>query len=251
MLPFRDEAACAARAIAKADIGRREPSHHPQSTIRAIEAPEAFYDALADDILGRMLAAVEAGRPFVGLFPVGPVGRYERLVEEVLNRGVTLDHCHLFFLDEYADEDGRTVDKQSPWSFEFVAHRQLLHHVWQAGLDPARVCFPGPDNIARYDELVLEASQGRGADVVYGGVGWCGHFAFWEPHLRDEFASEGEWRQAHSAFVRLHPMGVLHNSLRAGGAGLRSHHVPAQSGRDSCLALSGGASGWTPTWDRR
>jgi len=98
-----------------------------------------------------------------------------------------------------------------------VARKALIEPIAEAGLPTPTLHFPGPDNIARYDEMVLEASGGHGADVVYGGIGWSGHFAFWEPHLWHEFATEEEWKRAHSALVRLHPMSILHNSLRAGG----------------------------------
>jgi glucosamine-6-phosphate deaminase len=123
---------------------------------------------------------------------------------------------HLFFLDEYAYEDGRTIDRGSPWSFEFVARQKLLEAI-APDLRPAAVHFPGPENIDRYDQMISEASGGRGADVIYGGIGWCGHFAFWDPHLWEEFEEIEAWRQAKSAFVRLHPMTILHNALRAGG----------------------------------
>lgn len=218
MFPFRDREACdAARAVTREQIARREPHHHSQFTIRVIESSAELYAAMAEDMLRRIVLAAEEGRPFVGVFPVGPVGQYRPLAESILQRGVRLEHCRLFFLDEYAHEDGAVIDPTSPWSFENIARGHLLEHVRSAGLGPEQVRFPGPDNIAHYDEMILEASGGRGADAVYGGIGWAGHFAFWDPHLWDEFADEDSWLRAHAAFVRLHPMTILQNSLRGGG----------------------------------
>ena len=218
MIPFRDKVACdQARAIGREQVTWREPRHHPEFAIRVIDEGADLYDALAEDMLARMLRAQEEGRRFVGLFPVGPVGHYPRLVEKTVAQKADLSHCTLFFLDEYAYEDGSTIDTRLPWSFEKVARKALVEPLAQAGVALPEVRFPGPDNIDGYDELLLEASDGRGADVVYGGIGWCGHFAFWEPHLAQEFGSEEEWKCAHSALVRLHPMSLLHNSLRAGG----------------------------------
>ncbi|MCE5239533.1 hypothetical protein LLH23_13740 [bacterium] len=217
MIPFRDAAACdAVRAIAAADITRREPHHHPEFSIRVIAEPAALYDAMAEDMLGRFVQAAEAGRRFVGVFPVGPTGQYPLLANKINERGVSLAHAHLFFLDEYAYEDGTTIDEQSPWSFEHTARQKLIEPI-HPDLRPAAIHFPGPDNVDRYDEMIAEASEGRGADVIYGGIGWCGHFAFWEPHLAEEFADVAAWRGAHAAHVRLHPMTILHNALRAGG----------------------------------
>ena len=200
----------------RAAITRREPHHHPDFSIRVIDEPAALYDALADDMLSRIVAAREAGRAFVGVFPVGPVGQYPHLAAKLNAGRIDCHHVHLLFLDEYAFEDGSTIGKSSPWSFENVAHGALLDRL-ESPIPPAQVHFPGPGNIARYDELVAERSGGRGADVIYGGIGWCGHFAFWEPHLAECFADLDAWRAAHAAFVRLHPMTILHNSLRAGG----------------------------------
>jgi len=218
MIPFGDPDVCEAiRSVTKHEITRREPQHHDEFHVRVIEAPRELYDALATNMLRRIRQAAEEGRPFVGIFPVGPVGQYERLSQKLLDEAVSLEHCTLFFMDEYAYEDGSTIDKGSPWSFEFTAHKQFFSRIPDAGMSLDRIHFPGPDNIDHYDEMIVEASNGRGADVVYGGIGWSGHFAFWEPHLWDEFETESDWREAHSAFVRLHPMSLLHNSLRAGG----------------------------------
>ena len=217
MIPFRDAAACDyARSVPAEQITRREPQHHPDFSLRVIAGAAALYEALAEDMFQRLAETAKAGRSFVGVFPVGPTGQYRLLAEKLNRSSLSCGHAHLFFLDEYAYEDGSTIDKRSPWSFERVARAQLLEPL-RASLQPAAVHFPGPGNIDRYDELILQASGGRGADVIYGGIGWSGHFAFWEPHLFEQFGETTAWRQAHASLVRLHPMTILHNSLRAGG----------------------------------
>lgn len=220
VLPFGDHSVCEyVRGLEGRALCQPEPHHHPAFRIRVIEGARAFYEALAEDMLGRIMAAAAEQRPFVGLFPVGPTGQYPLLAEKINRRKVSCAHVHLFFVDEYAYEDGTTVDKGSAWSFEGVAREKLLEAI-EVGLRPpeGQVHFPGPDNVERYDEMVWEASGGRGAEVIYGGIGWSGHFAFWDPHLWEEFGGDLEaWRGAHTAHVRLHPLTILHNSLRAGG----------------------------------
>jgi glucosamine-6-phosphate deaminase len=218
MFPFRDLAACTAvRELPRDQITRREPHHHPDFHLKVIPTAAELYQSFAEDMLQSIQTAAAEGRPYVGIFPVGPVAQYPLLARRILETGTSLDHCRLFFLDEYAYEDGRTIDKSSPWSFEFTVRGRLFDPLEAAGVRPEQLHFPGPDNIERYDEMILEASDGRGADVVYGGVGWAGHFAFWDPHLAEEFATEEDWRKGHSALVRLHPMTVLQNCLRGGG----------------------------------
>lgn len=220
MLPYRDRDVCDyVRGIKKENITRREPQHHSDFDIDLIEESVDLYEHLAEDMHNRIITAAEQGRPFVAVFPVGPTGQYPLLAEMINENGTDLAHCHLFFMDEYAYPDGRTIDKESAWSFECTAQQKFFSAIEEDLLpDQDQIHFPGPDNINSYDDMIWEASGGEGPEVVYGGIGWSGHFAFWDPHLWDEFGGdETIWRQARASFVQLHPMTVLHNSLRAGG----------------------------------
>ncbi|MFP3905035.1 MAG: 6-phosphogluconolactonase [Armatimonadota bacterium] len=220
MLPYRDAEVCDyVRSIAKQHITRREPHHHQQFEIQVIEQEADLYERLADDIHNRIIAAAGEDRPFVAVLPVGPTAQYPMLAEKINENGTDLGHVHLFFMDEYAYPDGSIIEKDSPWSFENTANQKLFSAIDENLRPPDdQVHFPGTENIDRYDDMIAEASGGVGAEVVYGGIGWSGHFAFWDPHLWEEFGGEEAiWRQARASFVQLHPMTVLHNSLRAGG----------------------------------
>ena len=218
ILPFRDPAVCE-RVRGLPDVTVREAQHHPEFHIRVVDDADGPYRAMAEDMFRRIVQARQAGERFVAVFPVGPTGQYPLLAEMINQQQVSCSHVHLFFMDEYAHPDGRTIDKNSPWSFERIAQEKLLESISSEFCVPAdQVHFPGPDNIDRYDELILEASDGQGAEVVYGGIGWNGHFAFWDSHLWAEFGDDVEaWKRAHSSLVRLHPLTILQNSLRAGG----------------------------------
>lgn len=217
VLPFRDPIVCDyVRSLP--DVTVREPHHHPDFHIRCLAGTDALHQALADDMFDRIARAAEEGCRFVAVFPVGPTAQYPLLAARLNRARLDCHHVHLFFMDEYAHEDGTPIDRSASWSFERTAHEKLLQPLDEAlRPPPGQVHFPGPHNIAQYDELIMEASDGQGAEVVYGGIGWSGHFAFWDPHLWDEFADLDSWRQAHAAFVRLHPLTILHNSIRAGG----------------------------------
>jgi glucosamine-6-phosphate deaminase len=57
-----------------------------------------------------------------------------------------------------------------------------------------------------------------GVDVVYGGVGWCGHIAFWEAHLGFEFGEDlNSFMKAGPRLVELHPMTIMQNALHSFG----------------------------------
>jgi glucosamine-6-phosphate deaminase len=57
-----------------------------------------------------------------------------------------------------------------------------------------------------------------GADICYGGIGWCGHIAFWESHLGEEFGGDLEaFKEAGPRCVKLHPMTIMQNALHSFG----------------------------------
>jgi glucosamine-6-phosphate deaminase len=57
-----------------------------------------------------------------------------------------------------------------------------------------------------------------GADVCYGGIGWCGHIAFWETHLGEEFGDDlDSFLKAGPRLVELHPMTIMQNALHSFG----------------------------------
>ena len=57
-----------------------------------------------------------------------------------------------------------------------------------------------------------------GADVCYGGIGWCGHIAFWEAHLADEFGGDLQvFKTLGPRVVELHPMTIMQNALHSFG----------------------------------
>jgi len=74
IFPDLDADACVyVRQIRKSEIARREPHHHPEFGIAVIEQPADVYEAMAEDMFGRIAAAAGQSRRFVAIFPVGPV----------------------------------------------------------------------------------------------------------------------------------------------------------------------------------
>jgi glucosamine-6-phosphate deaminase len=211
-LPFRDRRACErVRAIKKQDICRHP---NPEFRIRVIEDPNEFYVAFALDIVGRIKRAAEEGRRFVGIFPVGPMPQYP-IAAAIINRlRIQCRHVHSFNMDEYADENGHTAPadweasfQRAMWdSFWLVIHEDLRPPVSQ-------IHFPTEDVIRAYGDMIGEVG---GADVCYGGIGWCGHIAFWEAHLGDEFGGDLEaYKKARARCVELHPMTIMQNALHS------------------------------------
>ena len=73
-IAFRDLAECErVRAIRKQDITKHA---NPDFQIQVIEDLGEFYAAFATDIVSRIRQALEEGRQFTGIFPVGPMPQY-------------------------------------------------------------------------------------------------------------------------------------------------------------------------------
>jgi glucosamine-6-phosphate deaminase len=213
---FRDRAACErARAIPRATLERGEHAN-ADFHISVIDDPATFYGRFADDLVGRIVAARDAGEPFVAILPVGPVPQFELAARAINEQRISLRHVHTFNMDEYANDEGVTA----PITWEGSFQRAMWQHFFDR-IDPelrppeTQIHFPTSTAIGDYSARLEELG---GADVCYGGIGWSGHIAFWEPHLGHEFACVLEaYRAAGARTVELHPMTVMQNALHSFG----------------------------------
>jgi glucosamine-6-phosphate deaminase len=213
-ISFRDREACdRVRRITREQLPNHE---NPDFRIRIIEDPANFYRAFADDLVGRIRAAHDEGRPFVAILPVGPMPQYELAARTINQERLSLTHVHTFNMDEYANEQGKTAPVTWPGSFQRAMQERFFGLIDPELRPPeTQTHFPTDAAIdgysARLDEL-------GGADVCYGGIGWCGHIAFWESHLGSEFEGDLEaYRQAGARLVELHPMTIMQNALHSFG----------------------------------
>lgn len=213
-LSFQDEKACErVRKIKKADICKHS---NPDFKIRVIEDPHEFYLEFALDIVDRIQKAAEENRPFVAIFPVGPMPQYKIAAQLINKLGISCKHIHSFNMDEYADQDGNTAPINWPGSFQKSMMEQFFMVIDEKLRPPVKqIHFPTKDALSSYAKMIEDAG---GAEVCYGGIGWCGHIAFWEAHLGQEFGSDLEaFKKAGPRCVELHPMTIMQNALHSFG----------------------------------
>jgi len=213
-IPFRDLKECErVRQIKKVDITK-----HAQRDfkIRVIEAPGEFYAAFATDIVSRIKQALGEGCTFVGIFPVGPMPQYPIAAEMINRLRLPMQHVHTFNMDEYADQDGNTAPADWAGSFQKAMLEQFFLKISPELRPPlSQIHFPSKANIADYGKMIADMG---GADVCYGGIGWCGHIAFWEADLGFEFGDDLEaYKQAGPRIVELTPMTIMQNALHSFG----------------------------------
>lgn len=213
-LPFRDRAACdAVRAIPRQEITKHT---NPAFRIRVIDREDDFYMSFAEDLVGTIREARDQQRDLTLVLPVGPVPQY-RIAAGLINKErLSLEHVTTFNMDEYADESGRTAGIEWPGSFQNAMWREFFGLIDEELRPPSRqLHFPTTEVISGYSSMIADLG---GADVCYGGIGWSGHIAFWEPHLAAEFAGDlSAYRGAGARNVELHPMTVMQNALHSFG----------------------------------
>ncbi len=213
-IPFQDLAECErVRAITKEQF-----TNHPNKDfqIRIIEDIGDLNRAFGLDIVMRIKAARDEGRKIVIIFPVGPMGQYQVAADVINLLGLPLDHVTTFNMDEYADEDGNTAPEDWAGSFKTAMMGNFFGKI-DAKLRPpmSQIHFPNTRNINDYGKMIDDLG---GADVCYGGVGWCGHIAFWEADLGFEFGDDLDaFMKAGPRIVELNPMTIMQNALHSFG----------------------------------
>ena len=167
--------------------------------------------------MGRIRAARDEQRDFVAILPVGPMPQYEIAARLINEERLSLEHVHTFNMDEYANEDGVTAPLSWPGSFQRAMFAGFFNLVDPELRPPeAHIHFPTTEAIGDYSARIEALG---GADVCYGGIGWSGHIAFWEPQLGAEFDGDlNEYKRAGARLVELHPMTVMQNALHSFGS---------------------------------
>lgn len=213
-IDFRDRRELArVRSIPRSQI----TSHaNPDFRIQVEDDVDAFYSAFAADIVSRIETTRDEGRSCVLILPLGPVPQFVKAAETINRRRITMHHVHTFNMDEYADEDGKTAPTSWKGSFQRTMFEVFFDRIEPELRPPLdQIHFPSSANITSYGEAIEELG---GAEVCYGGIGWCGHIAFWESDLGHEFDGDLEaYKRAGPRIVELTPMTVMQNALHSFG----------------------------------
>lgn len=210
-IPFRDQAVLErVRAIRKADFCRHP---NPNFRIRIIESDTAFQFSYVMDIVAGIKRALDEGRRHVIILPA-PNPQYAFVAQMINQLRIPCHHVHTFNMDEYADENGNTAPRDWKGGFQYWMWNDLFGRIDPALRMPEKqIHFPSTANVNDYSRMIEDLG---GADICYGGIGWCGHIAFFEPHLAAEFGEDIDaYLRAGSRIVELNPITVCQNSLFA------------------------------------
>ena len=144
-------------------------------------------------------------------------GAYSAVAEMLNKFNVSARNVDAFAMDEWADEDGNVA----PLTYGAGLGYSFRNHFYGRIREDLR---PSEDhwhvftnkNKANdaYSNEILEASDGKGADVIYTATGWPGHTAFIDPGA-PEFKADTleEFIKLGSRIVTEVPLTVCENSL--------------------------------------
>jgi glucosamine-6-phosphate deaminase len=195
-IDFQDKAACErVRRITRDEITQHP---NPDFKIQVIDEHPELFGAFATDFVQEIKRALDEGRQFVCILPVGPVEQYPIAANMINKFRIPVHHVHTFNMDEYADEDGNTAPADWPGSFQKAMFDKFFYLIDEDLRPPLdQIHFPTSDNLDHYPGMMQEVG---GVDVCYGGIGWCGHIA-----------------GATARIVTLNPMTIMQNALHSFG----------------------------------
>lgn len=196
------------------------PVRSPVPVTVLADAP-ALYLHFARAIADEITANNAAGRPTRLILPVGPTSQYPLLAEICNREGIHWKNCHVFFMDEYCDWQGRWIPEEHALSFRGFARRELFGRLDAgAALPQNQLHFPDPLHLESIGEAIAAAG---GVDTCYGGIGVRGHVAFNEaPNSRFHEISLEEFRASRTRILPLAEETVILNGTRGAGGYLQA-----------------------------
>ena len=195
-------------------IGERQEFWNPDFQIAECLNVEEFDMMLGHEIALEIKRARDEGKKLILIVPVGPMGMYRWAVYFLKAWKVSCDHVYGFNMDEWADQDGNTLEPSNPASFQYA-----MEHAWYGPLGDLTIPesqrnFAVKSNLPYYPEKIANLkAEGARMITVYG-IGRMCHIAFWEPFRAGEFSTLEEWKsQPYTLGTQLHPLTIEQNAI--------------------------------------
>lgn len=150
-----------------------------------------MYWKVAIEVLETIEANNKKGEPTLMVVPYGPLGPYARIVYLVNKYRISLKNCTFINMDEYIGNDGKYIPEESPLSFRGGMKRIFYSRIdEELNLLPENRYFPDPEHTEVPQKLIDKFGK---LDMVFGGVGINGHYAFNEPPKDGEACTNEEF----------------------------------------------------------
>jgi len=152
--------------------------HFTTIPITVVKDHDALNRRMAAEFVSLLRAKAERNEMLTAILPVGPLD-YTHFAEAVTREGLSCKNLIAYNMDEYLDENDELISTDHPLSF-----RRYMEESFYSRLSAdAR---PLPENVRMPDPKEPERTTAffesiGGADIVWGGFGLTGHFAFNDP----------------------------------------------------------------------
>lgn len=138
-----------------------------------------MYWKVAIEVLEVIAENNKKSEPTVMIVPYGPLGPYARIAELVNKYRISLRNCVFINMDEYLKDEMTCIDKDDPLSFRGGMERTFYSKVDdKLNVLAENRFFPEPGNEGKIMKIIDKYGK---LDMVFGGVGINGHYAFNEP----------------------------------------------------------------------
>lgn len=172
-------------------IPREELGKGSNIKLNVCDTEVDMYWKVAIEVLETIEENNKKNEPTLMVVPYGPLGPYSRLVYLVNKYRVSLKNCIFINMDEYVTNEGKYIDINDPLSFRGGMNRIFYSQIDdELNILPENRLFPDPDELDKPMELIKKIGK---LDMVFGGVGINGHYAFNEPPQDGEIVSNEEF----------------------------------------------------------
>ena len=160
-----------------------------------------MYWKVAIEVLEVIAENNKKGEPTVMVVPYGPLGPYARMADLVNKYRISLKNCVFINMDEYLKDEKTYIDRDDPLSFRGGMDRTFYSKVVpELNVLPENRVFPEPGNEGRIMEIIDRYGK---LDMVFGGVGINGHYAFNEPPEPGEIVTAAEFAERPTRVLKI------------------------------------------------
>jgi len=179
-----------------------------------VETDIDIYNDMARVMVNKIKDNNEKGLFSSFIFPVGPMGQYERFARICNEEGISCKNVVSINMDEYLDNNDKYVPVSHDLSFKNFMKENLFDLLDDdKKIKPENIYFPDPDNT---DELFKVINELGGVDICFGGIGINGHIAFNEP-MDPDTISVVDFKNLGTRVLDINTVTKVQNNIDRGG----------------------------------
>ena len=207
-LPFRDPEVL--HHIENVDMYAHEGKNFENPDFELKIVPDV-HNYFAVDLMHKIRMSDLKDEKLVLILPSPENETYISLTEALNRYDISCRNVHVFFLNEYANEDGKVAPWQSPYSRSGKFMKYFYERLKaELRMPMEQIHFWTNENIDTYSDEI--AALG-GADAAYTALSWSGGIGFIDPETFPA-KSMDEFKEMGSRLVTPMPESIAYDSLR-------------------------------------